>query len=122
MNSIASFAPMWFCTVPETQIPPGSARASNRAAGDDKPCAIHLRNRLESRPAMRKQFVASSWLVAKSGAFMIRPVGICVRRTSTSHSTFDRYDFAVRVEFENGRPVARVEKASPKLYAANPSR
>jgi hypothetical protein len=50
MNSTASFVPMWFCTVPETQIPPGSARASNRAAGEDELCAIHLRNRLESRP------------------------------------------------------------------------
>jgi|HubBroStandDraft_6_1064221.scaffolds.fasta_scaffold12232_8 hypothetical protein len=54
MNSTASLVPMWACTVPETQIPPGSARASNRAAGEDKLCVIHLRNRLESRPAMRK--------------------------------------------------------------------
>jgi hypothetical protein len=57
MNSTASLVPMWACTVPETQIPPGSARASNRAAGEDKLCVIHLRNRLESRPAMRMQFV-----------------------------------------------------------------
>jgi hypothetical protein len=27
---------MWFCTVPETHIPSGSARASNGAEGEDK--------------------------------------------------------------------------------------
>jgi 2-phosphosulfolactate phosphatase len=32
----------------------------------------------------------------------------------------DRYDFAVTVNFEDGLPVARVGKASPRLYAANP--
>src|SRR6516162_1845978 len=32
MNPTGSFVPMWSRTIPETQIPPGSARASNRAA------------------------------------------------------------------------------------------
>jgi 2-phosphosulfolactate phosphatase len=36
---------------------------------------------------IQRLFVASSSLAAKLGAFMIRPVRICIRRMSTLHST-----------------------------------
>ena len=77
---------------------------------EDELCAIHLRNRLERRPgdpeAIRRLILAGG----EVGRFHdpARPylhpedVDIAV--------DIDRYDFAIRVEFENGRPVARMEK------------
>ncbi|HEY2529311.1 MAG TPA: hypothetical protein VE251_10560 [Xanthobacteraceae bacterium] len=41
---------------------------------------------------------------------MIQPVRICTGRTVDIALGIDRYDFAVRVDFEDGRPVARVER------------
>jgi 2-phosphosulfolactate phosphatase len=55
-------------------------------------------------------FVTLSGPVVKSGAFMIRPVRICTRRHVDIALDIDRYDFAMRVEFEEGRPVARMER------------
>jgi len=77
---------------------------------EDELCAIHLRNRLEGRPgdaeAVRRLILAGG----EVGRFHdpARPylhpedVGIAL--------DIDRYDFAIRIEFENGRPVARMEK------------
>jgi hypothetical protein len=53
-------------------------------------------------------FVGSSWPVAKSGVFdparpYLHPEDVEIALD------IDRHDFAVRVNFENGRPVARVE-------------
>jgi hypothetical protein len=89
---------------------------------EDELCAIHLRNRLERRPgdqdAIRRLILAGG----EVGRFhdparpYLHPEDVDIALD------IDRYNFAVRVEFENGRPVVRVEKASPKLYAANPSR
>jgi 2-phosphosulfolactate phosphatase len=79
---------------------------------EDELCAIHLRNRLEGRPgdpdAVRRLILAGG----EVGRFydLTRPylhpedVDIAL--------DIDRYDFAVRVEFENGRPVARMEKVA----------
>jgi 2-phosphosulfolactate phosphatase len=77
---------------------------------EDKVCAIHLRNRLEGRSGDRR---AVQRLILAGGE---------VRRFhDPSHPhlhpedvdialEIDRYDFAVRVECEDGRPVARMEK------------
>jgi 2-phosphosulfolactate phosphatase len=76
---------------------------------EDELCAIHLRNRLEGRrgdpDAIRRLILAGG----EVGRFYdpARPylhpgdVEIAI--------DIDRYDFAVRVNFEDGRPVARIE-------------
>jgi 2-phosphosulfolactate phosphatase len=77
---------------------------------EDELCAIHLRNRLEGRPgdadAIRRLILAGG----EVGRFHdpARPylhsedVGIAL--------DINRFDFALRVEFEDGRPVARIER------------
>jgi 2-phosphosulfolactate phosphatase len=77
---------------------------------EDELCAIHLRNRLEGRPGdpgpVRRLILAGGEV--KRFRYPARPylhpedVDIAL--------DIDRYDFAVRVEFEEGRPVARVER------------
>ena len=89
---------------------------------EDELSATHLRNRLEGRPgdadAIRRLILTGG----EVGRFHDPARGYLHPEDVDIAVDIDRYDFAVRVEFENGRPVARVEKASPKLYAANPSR
>jgi 2-phosphosulfolactate phosphatase len=85
---------------------------------EDELCAIHLRNRLEGRPgdadAVRRLILAGG----EVGRFhdpsrpYLHPEDVDIALD------IDRYDFAVRVNFENGRPVARVERpvvTMPKL-------
>jgi 2-phosphosulfolactate phosphatase len=85
---------------------------------EDEMCAIHLRNRLEGRPgdadAIRRLILAGG----EVGRFhdparpYLHPEDVDIALD------IDRYDFAVRVEFENGRPVARIETpaaATPNL-------
>jgi 2-phosphosulfolactate phosphatase len=77
---------------------------------EDELCAIHLRNRLEGRPvdadAIRRLILAGG----EVGRFQdparpyLHPEDVDIALD------IDRYDFAIRVEFENGRPVARVER------------
>ena len=89
---------------------------------EDELSATHLRNRLEGRPgdadAIRRLILTGG----EVGRFHDPAHGYLHPEDVDIAVDIDRYDFAVRVEFENGRPVARVEKASPRLYAANPSR
>src|SRR4029077_21034063 len=76
---------------------------------EDELCAIHLRNRLEGRPgdadAIRRLIVAGG----EVGRFhdparpYLHPEDVDIALD------IDRYDFAVRVNFEDGRPVARIE-------------
>ena len=76
---------------------------------EDELCAIHLRNRLEERPsdpdAIRRLILAGG----EVGRFRdparpyLHPEDVDIALD------IDGYDFAVRVNFENGRPVARVE-------------
>jgi 2-phosphosulfolactate phosphatase len=76
---------------------------------EDELCAIHLRNRLEGRPgdpdAVRRLILAGG----EVGRFhdptrpYLHPEDVDI----ALH--IDRYDFAVRVEFDEGRPVARME-------------
>jgi len=85
---------------------------------EDELCAIHLRNRLEGRPgdadAIRRLILAGG----EVGRFhdparpYLHPEDVDIALD------IDRYDFAVRVNFEDGRPVARVETPAvtmPKL-------
>jgi 2-phosphosulfolactate phosphatase len=77
---------------------------------EDKLCAIHLRNRFEGRrgdpDAIRRLILAGG----EVGRFhdparpYLHPEDVDIALD------IDRYDFAVRVEFENGRPVAHIEK------------
>ena len=77
---------------------------------EDELCAIHLRNRLEGRPGdAGRRSSPDPAQAAKSGAFTIRPARICTPRTSTSRSISIATISRVRVKFENGRPVARIE-------------
>jgi 2-phosphosulfolactate phosphatase len=77
---------------------------------EDELCAIHLRNRLEGRPsdpgAIRRLILAGG----EVGRFheparpYLHPEDVDIALD------IDRYDFAVRVNIEDGRPVARVER------------
>jgi 2-phosphosulfolactate phosphatase len=77
---------------------------------EDELYAIHLRNRLEGRPgdpdAIRRLILAGGEVARfrDPARPYLHPeaVGIAL--------DIDRYEFAVRVEFEDGRPVARIEK------------
>jgi 2-phosphosulfolactate phosphatase len=81
-----------------------------RRTDEDELCAMHLRNRLEGRPgdpdAIRRLILAGG----EVGRFndpsrpYLHPEDVDIALD------IDRYDFAVRVEFENGRPVARMER------------
>jgi 2-phosphosulfolactate phosphatase len=77
---------------------------------EDEVCAIHLRNRLEGRPGDRR---AVQRLILAGGEVTrfhdpsrphLHP------QDADIALDIDRYDFAVRVEYEGGRPVARIEK------------
>ncbi len=77
---------------------------------EDEVCAIHLRNRLEGRPGDR-------WAVQRlilAGREVVRfqdPARLHLHPEDVDIALdIDRYDFAVRVENQNGRPVARAEK------------
>jgi 2-phosphosulfolactate phosphatase len=77
---------------------------------EDELCAIHLRNRLEGGPgdgdAIRRLILAGG----EVGRFhdpsrpYLHPEDVDIALE------IDRYDFAVNVEFEIGRPVARIER------------
>ena len=77
---------------------------------EDELCAIHLRNRLEGRPgdpdAICRLILAGGEVERfhdPSRPYLhAEDVDIALE--------IDRYDFAISVEFENGRPVARVER------------
>jgi 2-phosphosulfolactate phosphatase len=77
---------------------------------EDELCAIHLRNRLEGRPgdadAIRRLILAGGEVARfhDPARPYLHPEDIDIALD------VDRYDFAVRVDFEDGRPVARVER------------
>jgi 2-phosphosulfolactate phosphatase len=77
---------------------------------EDEVCAIHLRNRLEGRPGDRR---AVQRLILAGGEVArfhdparphLHPEDVDIALD------IDRYDFAIRVQIEDGRPVARIEK------------
>jgi 2-phosphosulfolactate phosphatase len=77
---------------------------------EDELCAIHLRNRLEGRSgdrdSIRRLILAGGEVVRFQDPSRpyLHPEDVDIALD------FDRYDFAIRVEFEDGRPVARIEK------------
>jgi 2-phosphosulfolactate phosphatase len=79
---------------------------------EDELCAIHLRNRLEGRPgdpdAIRRLILAGG----EVGRFHDPARSYLHPEDVDIALDVDRYDFAVRVEFENGRPVARMERTA----------
>jgi 2-phosphosulfolactate phosphatase len=77
---------------------------------EDELCAIHLRNRLEGRPsdadAIRRLILAGGEVRRFHD-----PARPYLHREDVDIALdIDRYDFAVRVGFENGRLVARIER------------
>ena len=76
---------------------------------EDELCAIHLRNRLEGRPgdadAVRRLILAGG----EVARFHDRTRPYLHPEDVDIALDIDRYDFAVRVQFENGRPVAPIE-------------
>jgi 2-phosphosulfolactate phosphatase len=82
---------------------------------EDELCAIHLRNRLEGR---RSDADAIRRIILAGGAAQrfhdparpyLHPEDVDIALD------IDRYDFAVRVDFEDGLPVARIERPAPAL-------
>jgi 2-phosphosulfolactate phosphatase len=76
---------------------------------EDELCAIHLRNRLEGRQgdtdAVRRLILAGG----EVGRFHDPARPYLHREDVDIALDIDRYEFAVRVQFENERPVARIE-------------
>lgn len=75
----------------------------------DELSAIHLRNRLEGRrndaDAIRRLILAAGEVARFHDPARpnLHPEDVEIALN------IDRFDFAIRVEFENGRPVARIE-------------
>jgi 2-phosphosulfolactate phosphatase len=80
-----------------------------KRTNEDELCAIHLRNRLEGQPgdpdAIRRLILAGGEVERfhDPARPYLHPEDVDIALN------VDRYDFAIRVEFENGRPVARAE-------------
>ena len=77
-------------------------------ADEDELCALHLRNRLEGRTGAAD---ASRRLALASGeAARFHDLSRPYLRAQDLEIALDidRYDFAIRVELEDGRPVARI--------------
>jgi 2-phosphosulfolactate phosphatase len=77
---------------------------------EDELCAIHLRNRLEGRPGDADAIRCLILAGGEVGRFHdparshLHPEDVDIALD------VDRYDFAVRVNFEDGRPIARIER------------
>jgi 2-phosphosulfolactate phosphatase len=81
-----------------------------RRTDEDEVCAMHLRNRLEGRPgdpdAVRRLILAGGEVARfhYPARRHLYPEDVEIALD------VDRYDFAVRVEMEDSRPVARVKR------------
>jgi 2-phosphosulfolactate phosphatase len=77
---------------------------------EDELTAIHLRNRLEGRPG-DKQAVRQVILAGGEVQRFYDPARLGHRPEDVEIALdIDRYDFAIRVHCEDGRPVARMER------------
>jgi 2-phosphosulfolactate phosphatase len=80
-----------------------------RRTDEDELCAVHMRNRLERRPsdseAVRRLILAGG----EVPRFHDRARSHLHPEDVEIALDVDRYDFAVRVQIEDGRPVARIE-------------
>jgi 2-phosphosulfolactate phosphatase len=86
-------------------------KAARARTDEDELCAIHLRNLLEGRPgdpdAVRRLVLAGGEI-----GDLAQPGGHLHPRDVDIALDVDRHDFAIRVRVEDGRPVARLERAS----------
>lgn len=88
---------------------------------EDELCALHLRNLLEGR-AGDADAVRRTILAGKEAARFLDPAGGHGHpRDLDIALDIDRYDFAVRVTLEGGRPVARMVRPDDGA-AADPAR
>jgi 2-phosphosulfolactate phosphatase len=79
---------------------------------EDELTAIHLRNRLEGRPG-DKQAVQRVILAGGEVRRFYDPARLGHRPEDVEIALdIDRYDFAIRVDCEDGRPIARMERAA----------
>lgn len=91
-----------------TLVPMGDNGATR--TDEDELTAIHLKNRLEGRPgdkeAIRRVILAGGEVLrfydAARPSYRPEDVDIAL--------DIDRYDFAIRVDCRDGRPVARIER------------
>jgi len=77
---------------------------------EDEVCAIHLRNRLQGRPGDRRAVQRLILAGAEVGRFHDPTRPYLHPEDADIALDIDRYDFAIRVEYEDGRPVARIER------------
>jgi 2-phosphosulfolactate phosphatase len=85
-----------------------------RHTDEDELCAMHLRNRLEGRPgdadAVRRLILAGGEVRRFHG-----PARSYLHAEDVEIALdVDRFDFAVRVEIEDDRPVARIERSAAR--------
>jgi 2-phosphosulfolactate phosphatase len=85
---------------------------------EDELCAIHLRNRLEGRSGDRDSI--RRLILAGGEVERFRdPARPYLHSEDVDIALdIDRYDFAVRVEFEGGSPVARIETPAAMMPMA----
>jgi 2-phosphosulfolactate phosphatase len=78
---------------------------------EDEVCAIHFRNRLEGRPSDRRavqRLILAGGEVARFHDLArphLHPEDVDIALD------IDRYEFAIRVQIEDGRPVGRIEES-----------
>jgi 2-phosphosulfolactate phosphatase len=77
---------------------------------EDELCAIHLRNRLEGRPGDPDAICRLILAGGEVERFHDPSRPYLHAEDVDIALDIDRYDFAIRVEFENGRPVAHTER------------
>ena len=79
---------------------------------EDEVCAIHLRNRLEGRPGDRRAVQRLILAGGEVGRFHDPARPHLHAEDVDIALDIDRYDFAIRVQIEDGRPIAGIEKAT----------
>jgi 2-phosphosulfolactate phosphatase len=77
---------------------------------EDEVCAIHLRNRLEGRSGDRQAVQRLILAGGEVSRFHDRARPHLHPEDVEIALDIDRYDFAIRVRIEDGRPVGRMEK------------
>jgi 2-phosphosulfolactate phosphatase len=86
---------------------------------EDELCALHLRNLLQGRPGDREA-TQRVILAGAEAARFINPSGLDSHPLDlTLALDVDRYDFAIEVSIESGRPVARRLPDNPISNDAN---
>lgn len=79
---------------------------------EDEVCAIHLRNRLEGRLGDRRAGQRLILAGGEVGRFQDPARPHLHAEDVDIALDIDRYDFAIRVEIEDGRPVGRMQKSN----------